>query len=194
MISADNKLTIAWFISVVSRGIFPDYCIPPTVFEHYVAVADIEVDGKSVELALWDTAGIEDYDPLRALSYPDTDVVLICFAIDSPTSLSNVSEKWISEVFRFISDVPRILVGLKKDLRDDPKTITYLKKDGEHPVSWEEGKKVAESIAALGYFECSAKTGEGVNEVFEAAVRQTLTETKKIHKGLRNWLKRFSSR
>lgn len=63
----------------------------PTVFENYVA--DVEVDGKHVELALWDTAGQEDYDRLRPLSYPDSHVVLICFAVDSPDSLDNVVEK-----------------------------------------------------------------------------------------------------
>jgi small GTP-binding protein len=63
----------------------------PTVFENYVA--DVEVDGKHVELALWDTAGQEDYDRLRPLSYPDSHVILICFAIDSPDSLDNVQEK-----------------------------------------------------------------------------------------------------
>lgn len=63
----------------------------PTVFENYVA--DVEVDGKHVELALWDTAGQEDYDRLRPLSYPDSHVILICFSIDSPDSLDNVQEK-----------------------------------------------------------------------------------------------------
>ena len=63
----------------------------PTVFENYVA--DVEVDGKHVELALWDTAGQEDYDRLRPLSYPDSHVILICFAVDSPDSLDNVGEK-----------------------------------------------------------------------------------------------------
>lgn len=63
----------------------------PTVFENYVA--DVEVDGKHVELALWDTAGQEDYDRLRPLSYPDSHVILICFAVDSPDSLDNVQEK-----------------------------------------------------------------------------------------------------
>jgi Ras family protein A len=63
----------------------------PTVFENYVA--DVEVDNKHVELALWDTAGQEDYDRLRPLSYPDSHVILICFAVDSPDSLDNVQEK-----------------------------------------------------------------------------------------------------
>ena len=61
------------------------------MFENYVA--DITVDGKHVELALWDTAGQEDYDRLRPLSYPDTHVVLICFSVDRPESLDNVWDK-----------------------------------------------------------------------------------------------------
>ncbi len=63
------------------------------MFENYVA--DVEVDGRRVELALWDTAGQEDYDRLRPLSYPDSHVILICFAVDSPDSLENVQEKVI---------------------------------------------------------------------------------------------------
>jgi len=63
----------------------------PSIFEGYVA--DHDVDGKNVELALWDTAGQEDYDRLRPLSYPNSHVILICFAIDSPDSFDNVQEK-----------------------------------------------------------------------------------------------------
>ena len=63
----------------------------PTVFENYVT--DIVVDGKVVELGLWDTAGQEDYDRLRPLSYPDANVILVCFSVDRPDSLLNVTEK-----------------------------------------------------------------------------------------------------
>jgi small GTP-binding protein len=49
--------------------------------------------GKMVELALWDTAGQEDYDRLRPLSYPETDVILICFAINLRTSFTNVQDR-----------------------------------------------------------------------------------------------------
>lgn len=58
-----------------------------------------------VELALWDTAGQEDYDRLRPLSYPDTDVILMCFSVDSPDSLENIPEKWTPEVnMRWLSE------------------------------------------------------------------------------------------
>jgi Ras family protein A len=61
------------------------------MFDNYVA--DVEVDGQKVELAIWDTGGIEDYDRIRPLSYPDSHAIIICFAIDSPDSLDNVWEK-----------------------------------------------------------------------------------------------------
>ena len=61
------------------------------VFDNYSA--NVMVDGKTISLGLWDTAGQEDYDRLRPLSYPDSHVILICFAVDSPDSLDNVQEK-----------------------------------------------------------------------------------------------------
>ena len=51
------------------------------------------VDGKPISLGLWDTAGQEDYDRLRPLSYPQTDVFLICFSLVSPPSYENVRTK-----------------------------------------------------------------------------------------------------
>ena len=62
----------------------------PTVFENYIAdVIDVH-SGKHVELGLWDTAGQEDYDRLRPLSYPDTDVILICYDMSNPDSFDNI--------------------------------------------------------------------------------------------------------
>jgi len=63
----------------------------PTVFENYVT--QVTHDGKVVELALWDTAGQEEYDRLRPLSYPESDVILIVFSVDFPVSLANVQDK-----------------------------------------------------------------------------------------------------
>merc|ERR1711939_499952 len=176
VIVGDGACGKTCLLIVFSKGTFPEVYVP-TVFENYVA--DVEVDGKHVELALWDTAGQEDYDRLRPLSYPDSHVILICFAIDSPDSLDNVQEKWISEVLHFCPGLPIILVGCKKDLRFDPKTIEELHKTSQKPVTMEQGEEVKKRIGAVKYIECSAKTGEGVREVFEHATRAALTNNKK---------------
>lgn len=65
----------------------------PTVFENYITQTVHQPSGKTVELALWDTAGQEEYDRLRPLSYPETDLLFVCFAIDCPNSLENVMDK-----------------------------------------------------------------------------------------------------
>merc|ERR1711862_861374 len=90
VIVGDGACGKTCLLIVFSKDEFPEVYVP-TVFENYVA--DIEDDGKQVELALWDTAGQEDYDRLRPLSYPDTHVILMCFSIDSPDSLDNISRE-----------------------------------------------------------------------------------------------------
>ena len=85
----------------------PDYV--PTVFENYVK--ELTVDDKNIELELYDTAGQEDYDRLRPLSYPGSDVILVCYSVDSPNSCDNVKERWAPEVEQFCPRVPVVLVG-----------------------------------------------------------------------------------
>ncbi|KAL5016247.1 hypothetical protein ScPMuIL_005836 [Solemya velum] len=167
------------FTFCVQQGRIPEVYVP-TVFENYVA--DIEVDSKQVELALWDTAGQEDYDRLRPLSYPDTHVILMCFSIDNPDSLQNISEKWSPEVKHFCPKVPVILVGTKKDFRTDPVLKEELINLKIQPVKPEEGRAMAERIGAVNYVECSAKTKENVWEVFETATRAALQARKRRQK------------
>uniref|UniRef100_A0A7N4PX12 Ras homolog family member A n=1 Tax=Sarcophilus harrisii TaxID=9305 RepID=A0A7N4PX12_SARHA len=130
VIVGDGACGKTCLLIVFSKDQFPEVYVP-TVFENYVA--DIEVDGKQVELALWDTAGQEDYHRLRPLSYPDTNVVLTCFSIDSSDSLDNVQTKWIPEVKHFCPNVPIILVGNKKDLRNDERVRMELAKKKLEP-------------------------------------------------------------
>uniref|UniRef100_UPI00398F1B29 rho-related GTP-binding protein RhoB n=1 Tax=Pristiophorus japonicus TaxID=55135 RepID=UPI00398F1B29 len=168
---------------VFSKDEFPEVYVP-TVFENYVA--DIEVDGKQVELALWDTAGQEDYDRLRPLSYPDTDVILMCFSVDSPDSLENIPEKWVPEVKHFCPNVPIILVANKKDLRNDENVRNELARMKQEPVKTEDGRAMAVRIGAYDYLECSAKTKEGVREVFETATRAALQKRPRPSRGCAN--------
>ena len=180
VIVGDGACGKTCLLTVFSKDRFPDVYIP-TIFES--SVANIEVDGNQVELALWDTAGQEDYDRLRPLSYPDTDVIVMCFSIDSPDSLHNILKKWTPEVKHYCPNVPIILVGNKKDLRNDPAIVSELSKMKQSPVNTADGKAMADKINAFNFLECSAKNMEGVREVFETATRAALQVNKRKKKG-----------
>lgn len=77
---------------------------------------------------MFDTAGQEDYDRLRPLSYPQTDVFLICFSCLSPQSLENVREKWIPELEHHCPGVPKLVIGTQSDLKQDPEVVAKSKK------------------------------------------------------------------
>jgi len=155
---------------VYAENRFPEAYIP-TVFENYVT--RVVYEGKDIELALWDTAGQEEYDRLRPLSYPESNVILIVFSIDFPTSLANVQDKWFPEVAHFCEGTPLILVATKTDLRRDDTTKRMLSAQGQTTVSPDQGAAVAKEIGAK-YAECSAKTGSGVHEVFNLALSQSM--------------------
>ncbi|KAM5252179.1 rho-related GTP-binding protein RhoQ isoform 2-T2 [Hipposideros larvatus] len=87
---------------------FPEEYVP-TVFDHYAV--SVTVGGKQYLLGLYDTAGQEDYDRLRPLSYPMTDVFLICFSVVNPASFQNVKEEWVPELKEYAPNVPFLLIG-----------------------------------------------------------------------------------
>jgi len=158
---------------------FPGEYIP-TVFDNYSA--NVMVDGKPVNLGLWDTAGQEDYDRLRPLSYPQTDVFLICFSIISPHSFDNVKSKWFPEIQHHAPNVPLILVGTKSDLRTDQGTIAQLQSKNLAIITPEQAHARMKEIGATNYLECSALTQEGLKTVFDEAIRAALQKPKKPRK------------
>ena len=191
VIVGDGACGKTTLLIVFAKGKFPEVYVP-TVFDNYVS--SIEIDGRRVELALWDTAGQEDYDRLRPLSYPDSKVVLICFSVDLPASLENIKEKWIAEVFHFCKGIPIILVACKVDLRNDTQVIQNLKSIDKSPLTKEDGKLVGDQIGATAYIECSAKTGYGVREVFEVATRASILGAQIPSKGKRKSKQNFRRR
>lgn len=118
-------------------------------------------------LGLFDTAGQEDYDRLRPLSYPQTDVFLVCFSVTSPASFENVREKWFPEVHHHCPGVPCLIVGTQTDLRDDPSVRDKLAKQKMSPVRKEDGERMAKELGAVKYVECSALTQYKLKDVFD---------------------------
>ena len=159
---------------------FPEDYIP-TVFDNYVV--NITAGEQTIELGLWDTAGQEEYDRLRPLSYANAQVFLICFSVVSSVSYDNVLAKWYPELMHFCPDVPYILVGTKLDLREDPATLEKLRASGQTPVTTAKGEELAKKIKAVKYLECSAKTEANLKNVFDDAVKSVLFTKKKKKQG-----------
>ena len=162
-------------LTVFTKGEFPD-CYAPQ-FEK--CVPKIEVDSRQVELELLDYG---NYDHICKMSYVCSDAILICFSVDEPSSLKNIPLSYIPEIKKYGPNIPIVLVGNKKDLRNDDRSKEELANTKGKPVKAKHGWSMAKKINAFAYLECSAKTKEGVREVFETATRAALQEKKKIKK------------
>ena len=123
----------------------------------------VVVNGKEVKADLWKINPSEEYDRLRPLNYPNTDVVVIEFGVDNHSAFKHVEERWMPEVRLHLPDVPVVLVGTKSDLRQ-----TLVNRRPVVPV--EEGEAMAKRLGCAGYMECSALTGENAEEVLEHAL------------------------
>ncbi|CAH8386273.1 unnamed protein product [Eruca vesicaria subsp. sativa] len=194
-------------ISYTSNTFPTDYV--PTVFDNFSA--NVVVDGNTVNLGLWDTAGQEDYNRLRPLSYRGADVFILAFSLISKASYENIAKKvcflllltfilclininllflfvyqWIPELRHYAPGVPIILVGTKLDLRDDKQF--FIDHPGAVPITTNQGEELKKLIGSPVYIECSSKTQQNVKAVFDAAIKMVLQppnqKKKKLNKSL----------
>jgi Ras-related C3 botulinum toxin substrate 1 len=137
---------------------FPEEYVP-TIFDNHRM--NVQWEDRTVSLDLYDTAGQEDYDKLRPMSYPGTHVFLICFALSERSTFANIDYKWIPELRKHqVSDIPFILVGTKCDLAVE----------ASKQVTDDEIKKLVEKIGAPTTIKCSAKTSHNLKQVFDTAI------------------------
>ncbi|KAM0676596.1 hypothetical protein BDAP_002805 [Binucleata daphniae] len=136
----------------------------PTTFDNYSI--NLRIDDKEYHLSIWDTAGQEQYDQLRVLSYPQTDIFCICYAINNMESFNHI-KKWIKEVQRY--EGTYVLVGCKADTRND-------KVQAGDVVTKESAEKFAKENN-MSFIECSALEKENVNLVFKTCV-ESVNEVK----------------
>ncbi|XP_036833303.1 rho-related GTP-binding protein RhoF isoform X3 [Oncorhynchus mykiss] len=149
----------------------------PSVFEKYVTT--VKYGGKEIRLNLYDTAGQDDYDRLRPLSYQNANLVLVCYDVTNPTSFENVLIKWYPEVNHFCRDVPVILIGCKTDLRKDKERTRRLKAMDQAPITYTQGEETRRHMSAELYLECSAKYRENVEDIFREATKKALASCRR---------------
>lgn len=152
-------------MSYTSKSFPTEYT--PTIFDNYNTV--ITVDDKAYNLGLWDTAGQEEYDKMRTVSYPHTDVFVLCFSLVQPNSFDNVKNRWHPELKEYCPTTPILLVGTKLDLTADDAVMRALAKQNLAPVTRDQALKMAEELKLEGYVECSGLTQAGVKAVFDEA-------------------------
>jgi len=141
---------------------FPNY--PINVTDNYYISEKYE--GKTYNINLVDTPGEESYENLRSLCYPDTDVVILVFSIISKTSFKEAATYWRNEIRSKLQGLPIILIGNKLDKKE-----SIAERFEVDVVSTSDGKKLARKIGAEKYIECSARTQEGLKEVFKFVCR-----------------------
>jgi small GTP-binding protein len=156
-------------ISFITNSFPSDYI--PTVFDNYTI--HLSVDNNIYTLDLWDTAGQEEYDRLRPLSYPHTDVFLLCYSIIYPQSFENIKYKWYYEIRHYEPTTPIVLAGLKCDMREQ-----YI----NNSVSFENGLYLQKEIRAKYFHECSALTQKNMKNLFSDIVRATYIKPNKKNK------------
>jgi len=153
-------------------GQHPGATYVPTVFDNYST--NIVVDGKEYTLGLWDTSGQEEYERLRPLAYPQTDVIILTYSVVHPSSFENVRTKWLPEIVQYCPNIPIILGGLKISFRDNLDYIENLASKKQHPITHEQGIDMAKGIGAVKYLEADVLTQSGLKALFDESVRAVM--------------------
>ena len=145
----------------------------PTEFDNHTST--LVIDGRHFNLGLWDTAGQSDYDYMRPISYPQTDIFLICFNVSNRESFKNV-KVWISEARTYAKTASLFLVGLKTDQR------RYSKIAADDEVTYSEAAKLAKKFKLMKYYECSAKmdSHEEIEDLFRKIINIHLQPQMKV--------------
>lgn len=169
VVVGDGAVGKTCLLKSFAEGSFPRDHVP-TVFDHFTTTVTTE-NGRAVKLGLWDTAGQDDFDRIRPLSYPETDVFLLCFSIVRPESFANVGQKWIQEIRHYCANAPVVLVGTKLDMRYCDEQNLTLAKQEMCSIDSKMAIGLAKKLGAVQYCECSALTQKGVKRVFDEAIR-----------------------
>ena len=198
-----RKIVVVGDMCSGKSGLISAYCrdkfnetYAPTILRS--CLTDAKVFGEKIDLVVVEVAGRDDYARLRRCAYHKMDAVILCYSADSVTSLEKVKTQWLPEVKEYAPKVPYILVGTKKDAKEDcmyqfellqaqlqEDKVQSLRTEGivsEHVVTTSHGFEVAQSIGAHSFLECSALYRDGTREVFETVTKIALRKSRRKRK------------
>merc|ERR1711998_141073 len=133
------------------------------------AMKKVDAGGVSCNLGIWDTAGQERFDSLSSFYCRGARAAIICFDLTDRQTFNCLQNKWIKKVTQEAEpDCHICIVATKHDL--------VLQRESARAVKMEEVQALAQKYKA-DVFETSAKTGNGVIEIFEKIV-QHFSETR----------------
>ena len=135
---------------------FPTRYIP-TIFEGLQL--EREINKEAFKINIWDTAGQDEYDRLRPLSYSGANIIFLCFALDCQESFQNVTRKWIPEIRHYAPYAQIFLIGTKYDM---------YQHDNPNHVSYKEAQQLVIDQKLTCYTQCSAKENFGIDKIFNA--------------------------
>lgn len=170
--SIDSKIvllgaTMVGKTSIICRAVSEEFesDMPATIGACYTSKI-IEVDGSTVNLQIWDTAGQERFRTLAPMYYRGSVVALLVFSVTEKESLTDV-KNWAAEIKEQTDEMPILFViANKMDLVD------------ERQVSTAQGEEVAQELSAI-YYEVSAKSGRGIDDLFIRVAEESLKKLKK---------------
>jgi len=161
VVVGDGAVGKTCLLTVYIESKYPEEYIP-TVFDNFSEEKEIQftkpkAHKKKIRLDLWDTAGQEEFDRIRPLSYRDANYFLICFAVNSRDSFDHITEKWVPEIKHHAPNKGFLLIGLKGDLKCE--------------ISQQKIEEITNEIGADAYIQASALERTNIDHVFETAMR-----------------------
>ncbi|KAK0585493.1 hypothetical protein LWI29_029417 [Acer saccharum] len=129
---------------------------PATTIGVDFKIKQLTVGGKRLKLTIWDTAGQERFRTMTNSYYRGAHGIILVYDVTRRETFTNLSDVWAKEVeiYSTNQDCVKMYVGNKVD------------RESERAVSREEGIALAKEHGCM-FLECSAKTGENVEQIFE---------------------------
>lgn len=147
----------------------------------FIQHKNVIIDKKNIQLIIQLDESANNNATNRRLSYCLADVIIFCFCLVNKYSYQQIETQYRKEILKYSENKPYILVGLKKDKRDNFNSIekSYFE---NVKIKTRKGERLKEKINAQNYIECSSWEHENINEVFETAINLVLNGSQNTNK------------